>query len=210
MSGTTPPLPRRGSVRRDRLCSIPVVLGWAVVSDGMASWSPSRSAVDDRSDSRGQSQPRGRLLFRRPQPGAAGASLGRVRGCRLCPTRQLGLLGLSEHRLRVRRQKDRGWDCEGAVGFPIPRRARGRSVPGRRVDRRLPAMNGDRLEEEDARDPADAPVLAVADPRAPAGGDAVWRRRSVVRPAGPGRHPDARDRPLRHARQASHDCGSVK
>jgi len=34
------------------------------------------------------------------------------------------------------------------------------------ADRRVLAMNGDRLEEEDARAPADAPVLAVADPRA--------------------------------------------
>ena len=64
-------------------------------------------------------------------------------------------------------------------------------------------MNGNRPEEEeDARAPADAPVLVRADPRAPAGGHAVRRRRPVVRTTGPGRRPMLPDRPLRHARPA--------
>ena len=78
------------------------------------------------------------------------------------------------------------------------------------ADRRVLAMNGDRLEEEGARAPADAPVLVPAHPRAPAGRPAVRRGRSVVRPTGLGRHPDAPDRPLRHARQAKPRHRSMK
>ena len=125
------------------------------------------------------------------------------------PTRRSGLAGLRKHRSRCCARRT-GLEGRGRRRLPGPARARGRSFHGRA---RRPAGAGD--ERRPARGGGRPSSCGRSCPRcgrsaSPAGGHAVRRRRSVVHPAGPGRHPDARGRPLGHARQTSHDCGSVK